>query len=200
MPFINKVIFGDRELINLVNDTVDETKVLSGVKFHLPSGASALGSCTFNADTSNDGITAAAVLNGITFHNTDGALSSGIMPNNEGWSSTLSSRDSAISIPAGYHDGSGSVALSSADIAALVSSNVRQGITILGVVGNMTGSEDVKSTSFSTTPYTTSKIYSPTDFGDYNYFSQVTVDAIAYATTTNAAGGITATIGTVAPI
>jgi len=52
-----------------------------------------------------------------------------------------------------------------------VSDNVREGIVILGVVGTMTGSEDVKATTLSATPYTTSKIYSPTDLGDYNYFS-----------------------------
>ena len=114
--------------------------------------------------------------------------------------SYLVSRDSGVAINVGYHDGSGSVALGTADRAALVSDNVRQGITILGVVGNMTGSEDVKATSMTATPYTTSKIYSPTEFGDYNYFSQVTVDAIAYATTSNGGGGITATIGTVAPV
>ena len=63
----------------------------------------------------------------------------------------------------------------------------------------MSGSEDVKATGLSATPYTTAKTYQPTDLGDYNYFSQVTVNAIAYATATNTGGGVTATIGTVAP-
>ena len=54
----------------------------------------------------------------------------------------------------------------------------------------MSGSEDVKATTLSATPYTTSATYLPTDLGDYNYFSSVTVDAIAYATSTNIAGGI----------
>jgi len=48
---------------------------------------------------------------------------------------------------------------------------VRQGVTILGVLGNMSGSEDVKATALSATPYTTSKVYNPGDLGDYNYFS-----------------------------
>jgi len=63
----------------------------------------------------------------------------------------------------------------------------------------MSGSEDVKATTKTATPYTTAKTYLPSGEGDYNYFSQVTVDAIAYSTTLNPAGGITATIGTVAP-
>jgi hypothetical protein len=63
----------------------------------------------------------------------------------------------------------------------------------------MSGSEDVKATSLSATPYTTAKTYLPTSLGDYNYFSQVSVAAIAYTETDNAAGGKTATVGTVAP-
>ena len=47
------------------------------------------------------------------------------------------------------------------------------------------------------TPYTTSQVITP-DSG-YDYLSQVTVAAIAYTETANAAGGVTATIGTVAP-
>ena len=47
------------------------------------------------------------------------------------------------------------------------------------------------------TPYTTSQVVSP-DSG-YDYLSQVTVSAIAYTETPNAAGGITVTIGMVAP-
>jgi hypothetical protein len=62
----------------------------------------------------------------------------------------------------------------------------------------MSGSEDIKATTKTATPYTTSKTYLPTDEGDYNYFSQVTVEAIAYNEIDNAAGGKTATIGTVA--
>ena len=64
----------------------------------------------------------------------------------------------------------------------------------------MTGSEDVKATAHTATPYTTSKVYLPTDDGDYNYFSQFTVNAISYVETDNNSGGKTATIGTVAPV
>jgi len=46
--------------------------------------------------------------------------------------------------------------LSSADKAALIAANVRQGVTVLGVEGSMTGTEGIKSTSASVTPYTTS--------------------------------------------
>lgn len=59
--------------------------------------------------------------------------------------------------------------------------------------------ENVKHTTKTITPYTTAKTYLPSDDGDYNYYTQVTVNAIAYTETDNAAGGKTVTIGTVAP-
>ena len=49
------------------------------------------------------------------------------------------------------------------------------------------------------TPYTTAKTYLPSGDGEYDYYTQVTVNAIAYTETDNAAGGKTVTIGTVAP-
>ena len=198
MPtYISKVVYGNETLIDLTSDTVSAAALLSGYTAHGPDGAPISGACTYNVDTSGDTVAVAAVLSGTTFHNAAGALQTGTMPNIGKQTSTLVSRDSAVAIQAGYHDGSGSIGLGSTDKAALISNNIREGVTILGIVGNMTGSEDVKATGLSATPYTTSKTYQPSDLGDYNYFSQVTVNAIAYATTTNGGGGITATIGTV---
>ena len=57
----------------------------------------------------------------------------------------------------------------------------------------------VKATSASVTPYTTSQTITPADLGDYNSITQINVAAIAYTETDNAAGGVTVTIGTVAP-
>ena len=47
------------------------------------------------------------------------------------------------------------------------------------------------------TPYTTSQVVRP-DSG-YDYLSRVTVEAISYTETENAAGGVTVIIGTEAP-
>lgn len=200
MPtYISKVVYGNETLIDLTSDTITADKLLKGYTAHGKDGAPISGSCAFNADTSADTVTVGAVLSGTTFHNAAGSAQTGTMPNIGAQISTLASRDSAVAIQAGYHDGSGSIGLGSTDKAALISNNIREGVTILGIVGNMSGSEDVKATSLNATPYTTSKTYQPADLGDYNYFSQVTVSAIAYATSTNLGGGITATIGTVAP-
>ena len=200
MPtYVSKVVYGNETLIDLTADTVVASKLIRGYTAHGADGAPITGSCDFNVDTTGDTVTAGAVLSGVTFHNAAGALSTGTMPNIGAQTSYLVARDSAVAIQAGYHDGSGSIGLSTTDKSALIADNIREGVTILGVLGTMSGSEDVKATTLTTTPYTTSATYLPTDLGDYNYFSSVTVDAIAYATATNVAGGITATIGTVKP-
>lgn len=200
MPtYISKVVYGNQTLIDLTSDTVAADKLLSGFTAHGADGAPITGNCAYNANTSGDTVSVAAVLSGTTFHNAAGSAQTGTMPNIGAQSGVLVARDSAVAITAGYHDGSGSIGLGTTDKAALVSSNIREGVTILGITGTMSGSEDVKATSLSATPYLTSKTYQPSDLGDYNYFSAVTVNAIAYATNSNTGGGITATIGTVAP-
>lgn len=69
------------------------------------------------------------------------------------------------------------------------------GALITGTLNPSSGGGSAQSKTV--TPYTTSQVVRP-DTG-YDYLSQVTVEAIAYTETANAAGGMTATIGTVAP-
>lgn len=198
MPQISKVIYGNQTLIDLTSDTVVASALQSGYTAHGKDGVLVTGNCTWNVDARDANANAGEILYGQTAY-VGSTKITGQMANNSGWTGTLVARDSTVAIPVGYHDGSGSVGLGTTDKSNLVSDNIREGIIILGVTGTMSGSEDVKATSYSATPYTTSKTYLPTDAGDYNYFSQLTVAAIAYSTVSNAAGGITATIGTVAP-
>ena len=199
MPnYVSKVVYGNETLIDITDTTAVASAVLSGYRFYTAAGASASGACNFDTYTGDATAAAGEILSGKTAYVNKNKVT-GSMPNIGKQESTLSSRDVAVAIQAGYHDGSGSIGLNSTDKAALTSNNIREGVTILGVVGTMSGSEDVKATTKTATPYTTAKTYLPSGEGDYNYFSQVTVDAIAYSTTLNPQGGITATIGTVAP-
>ena len=75
----------------------------------------------------------------------------------------------------------------------LVPENVREGITVFGVEGTMSGSEGMKPQAKSVTPSFSSQQILP-DTG-YNCLSQVTVGAIPVAYTDNAQGGKTVTIG-----
>ena len=197
--YVSKVIYGNQTLIDLTSDTVDAAHLLSGYSAHGADGAPISGACTFDADTSDATAAASEILASKTAYK-NGAKVTGTMPNIGKVTSIISNIGESVYITQGYHDGSGTVSISPTEQAKIIADNIREGVTILGVLGTMSGSEDVKATAKTATPYTTAKTYLPTDEGDYNYFSQVTVSAIAYNETDNAAGGKTATIGTVAPV
>lgn len=190
--YINKVIYGGNALIDLTIDDVTASDVLSGKKFHLPSGAQSTGSCTYDADTSDATAVASEVLETKTAYR-NGAKLTGTMTNRGAVSGTISTKAGQYTVPQGYHDGSGKVSIDSTEQAKIVATNIRQGITILGVEGSMTGTEDVSAQAKTVTPSTTQQVITP-DSPDYNYLSQVTVAAIPYTETDNASGGKTVTI------
>ena len=189
---INKVIYGGRTLIDLTSDTATADKVLSGYTFHDKSGAVVTGTSPFDSDTSNDTAAVAEILTGKTAH-ARGVQLTGTMPNNGAVTGTITEVDQEYTIPAGYHDGSGKVAISTTEQAKLIATNIRQGVTILGVEGTMSGEEGVAAQTKTATPSTAQQVITP-DTG-YNYLTQVTVAAIPYVESENAAGGKTATIG-----
>ena len=100
----------------------------------------------------------------------------------------------SFTIPLGYHDGSGSVAIKAEEQAKLVAANIREGVTILGVEGTMSGSENMKPQAKTVTPSASTAQQVLPDEG-YNCLSQVTVNKIPYTESDNAAGGKTVTIG-----
>lgn len=188
---INKVIYGGNTLIDLTGDSVTASDVLSGVSFHLPSGESGTGTCTYDSDTSDDTAVIAEVLNGKTFHARGSALT-GTMPNNGAVSGTISTKAGTYTVPLGYHDGSGSVGISSTEQAKIIATNIKAGVQILGVTGSYTG-EGVSAQAKTAIPSTSSQTILPDE--SFDYLSQVTVSAIPYTESPNSAGGVTATIG-----
>lgn len=196
--YVNKVIFGGDVIMDISSDTVTANKVLYGYTAHDKSGAPITGNCTFDSDTTDADATTDEILAGKYAYVNKTKLT-GSMTNQGEKHYTLSARDTEVSIPQGYHDGSGGIGLSSVDKAALVAGNIRDGVTVLGVQGTMSSTEGVLATSASITPYTTSQTIVPSDLGNYNSITQVTVAAITKTETDNAAGGKTVTIGTVAP-
>ena len=194
----NKIIYGGQTLIDLTADDVTRADVLSGKKFHLPTGEPTTGTCAYDADTSDATATAAELLSTKTAYK-NGSKLTGTMPNRGAVTGTISTVSGTYTVPQGYHDGSGTVSIDSTEQAKIIATNIRSGITILGVTGTMSGSESVKATQASVTPYTTAQTITPSDLGDYNSITQINVAAIAYSETDNDAGGVTVTIGTVAP-
>ena len=189
--YVNKVIYGGQTLIDLTGDTVTASDILTGKKAHDKSGAQITGTCSYDADTSDANATAAEILATKTAY-VAGSKITGSMPNRGAVTGTISTKTQQYTIQNGYHDGSGKVSISSTEQAKIIAGNIRQGVTILGVEGTMSGSEDVHAQTKTVTPATTAQTVTP-DTG-YNYRTQVTVNAIPYVETDNASGGITVTI------
>ena len=190
--YVSKVVYGGKTLIDLTADTVTADKVLSGYTTHGKDGAAITGTCTYNADTSDATAAVAEILTGKTAY-VNGVKLTGTMKNNGAVTGTISTKADVYTIPIGYHDGAGKVSISSTEQAKIIAGNIRSGVTILGVTGTMSGSEDVKAQAKTATPATTAQTILP-DTG-YNYLSQVTVAAIPYVESDNSAGGVTVTIG-----
>jgi hypothetical protein len=189
--YINKVVYGGNTLIDLTSDTITAADLASGVTAHDKSGAIITGTNTYDSDTSDDTAVASEILATKTAHARGTALT-GTMPNRGGVTGTISTKAQEYTIQQGYHDGSGKVSISSTEQAKLIATNIRQGVTILGVEGTMSGQEDVNAQSRSVTPTTSQQVITPET--GYNYLSQVTVAAIPYVESDNSAGGKTATI------
>ena len=189
----NKIVLASGEvLIDLTGDTVDAAHVLEGYTFHDKSGAPVTGTCTYDSDTSDDTAAVGEILSGKTAH-ARGALLTGTMPNNGAQIGSINTKEQEVIIAQGYHDGSGKVSISDDEQAKLIPSNIREGITILGVEGTMSGSESVVAQARTVTPKFTQQVISPED--GYTHLSQVTVYPITVSYSDNSAGGKTVTIG-----
>lgn len=189
----NKIVLASGEvLIDLTGDTVDAAHVLDGFTFHDKSGAPVTGTCTYDSDTSGDTAAVGEILSGKTAH-ARGALLTGTMPNNGAQMGSISTKEQEVIIAQGYHDGSGKVSILADEQAKLIPSNIREGITILGVEGTMSGSESVVAQARTVTPKFTQQVISPED--GYTHLSQVTVQPITVSYSDNSAGGKTVTIG-----
>ena len=189
---VNKVVYGGTVLIDLTGDTVTADKVLTGYTAHDKSGATITGTCNYDVNSEDATVAVAEMLNGKTAY-ARGSKITGTMPNNGAVTKTISTKAQEVSIAQGYHDGSGKVSISSTEQAKIIPTNIRDGVTILGVTGTMSGTEGARAQAKTVTPTTAVQNVLPDD--GYNYLSQVTVNAIPYVESDNSAGGTTVTIG-----
>ena len=86
-------------------------------------------------DASQADVAAADVLDGKKFVGASGE-DTGSMPNNGSTSGTISTKAGTVTIPAGYTSG-GTVGIDSTEQAKVVSSNIKSGVTLLGVAGSL---------------------------------------------------------------
>lgn len=189
---VNKVVYGGTVLIDLTGDTVTADKVLTGYTAHDKSGATITGTCNYDVNSEDATVAVAEMLVGKTAY-ARGSKITGTMPNNGAVTKSISTKTQEVSIAQGYHDGSGKVSISSTEQAKIIPTNIRDGVTILGVTGTMSGTEGAKAQAKTVTPTTAVQNVLPDE--GYNYLSQVTVNAIPYVESDNSAGGTTVTIG-----
>lgn len=87
-------------------------------------------------DTASADVTGADILTGKTAFGASGSVS-GSMANNGSTSGTISTKAGTVTIPAGYTTG-GTVAISSTEQSKITATNIKSGVTILGVSGSLT--------------------------------------------------------------
>ena len=189
---ISKVVYGGETLIDLTSDSVTKDTLLKGATAHGADGEPITGTCEFDANTQDATATAAEILVNKTAYNKAVKIT-GTMKNNGAVAGKITTKAQKYTVPQGYHDGSGTVQIDSTEQAKLIPENIRDGVTVLGVEGKMSGSEDVKAQSKEVTPSTEEQTVLP-DSG-YNSLTSVTVKPIPYTESANSAGGTTVTIG-----
>lgn len=191
--YTNKVVINGVTKIDLTGDTVTAEKVLAGFTAHDKSGAPITGSCQFNADTRDTSASADEVLDGEIFYGPTGQKVVGSMPNRGAASGAINTKDGEYIIQQGYHDGSGKVGIDSTEKEKLISGNIKQGISILGVTGSYGGEAVAVEPNKNATPSFGQQFITPSS--GYDYLAQVTVGAIPVTESDNPQGGVTVTVG-----
>lgn len=189
--YYNKFVYHGDTKFDLTADTITASDLASGVTAHDKSGAPITGTNTFDSDTSEDTAAVAEILAGKTVH-ARGTQLTGTMPNRGAVTGVIDTVNGEYTIQQGYHDGSGKVGINSTEQSKIIAGNIKAGVEILGVTGTYSG-EAISVQSKTATPSNVQQVITP-DSG-YDYLAQVTVNAIPYTETDNAAGGITITIG-----
>lgn len=191
--YVNKVIIGNDVKLDLTGDDVTPENLAKGIKAHDKSGAPIVGTSTFDADTSDATATAAEILKGKTAY-AGGKKVTGTMPNNGAVTLDITDKSTPVTIPMGFHDGSGAAEVAPTEAAKIIPENIRDGITILGVEGTMSGTEGAKPQAKTVTPTFASQEVTP-DSPTYNFLSSVTVNPIPVSYTDNEQGGQTLKVG-----
>lgn len=195
--YFNKVVKDNVVIIDLTGDTVatDGSDVAYGKTFHAPDGAQVTGTNTKDVDSTDATATSGDILSGQTAY-ARGAKLTGTMPNRGAIDEVIDDKDDVIAVPAGYHDGSGTVQLDSTEKGKLIAGNIKSGVELLGVTGSYTGEGATLQTK-SVNPSFSAQTIQP-DQG-YDGLAAVNLASVEgmFTESDNAAGGKTLTIANI---
>ena len=186
----SKIVYFGETLMDLTEDTIDAASLLSGKTAHDKTGAPITGTCTYDSDTTDATAVAAEILLGKTAYvnkkKVVGAMA------NKGKVELKIIDKNKVSIPAGYHDGSGSAVIDETEAAKIIAANIKSGVEILGVTGEYAG-ELVNGQKKTVTPAKAQFSVLPDE--GYDHLTEVVVAAVPIVYADNSAGGQTVTIG-----
>ena len=192
----SKIVLSDgRVLMDLTADTVEAEFLLSGYTAHGADGELITGTCTYDTNTEDANAKASEILEGQTAYVNKNKLT-GTMPNIgkiKEEDAIITTKTGKFNIKRGYHDGTSNVQIDPTEQEKIKPENIRQGVIILGVTGEMTGTEGENKQAKEFTPSFKEQKVLPDD--GYTCLTQVLVKAIPYSEESNPQGGITVTIG-----
>lgn len=193
---ISRVEYNKEILIDISSDTVSSEKLLVGATAHDSNGDPITGSCEYDMKTKDFTAFAYDIRKGKTA-GVNGQEIVGTMEEHEPTEHIISTKDDVFTIPEGIHDGQGKVKISPTEMDKLIPENIREGRTILGVTGTMTGNEGEKPQPKKevNAPLTEDLTILPE--GDYTCLSEVVVKKVPYNETNMTASnkGIWVAIG-----
>lgn len=187
----NKVVFGGKTLIDLTGDTISPDALEKDITAHDKTGAIIIGTSTKDSDTSDATLLVSEALQDKIFY-ANGRRCIGTAPNHGGVDEAIKTKEQEITIPVGYHDGSGTISISVTEQVKIIPGNIKQGVVLLGVEGEYSG-DGANLQSKTVIPSFVEQTVLP-DVG-YDGMASVVIKAIPYTESENAAGGITVTIG-----
>lgn len=115
--------------------TATSSDVKAGKTFISENGFLIEGTLDFSDTTAS----ASDLLSGKTAYSSSGKIT-GSMTDREAVTGDISTKTGSYTIPEGYHNGSGTVSISATEQNKIIASNIKSGVTILGVTGTYTGS------------------------------------------------------------